>query len=37
MNHLSLALRESHTNVRDTAVNRFWNLAPGVPLFSVAA
>jgi hypothetical protein len=35
MNHLSLALRESHTNVRDTGVNTGANLAPGVPLFAL--
>jgi hypothetical protein len=37
MNHLSLALRESHTNVRDPGVNSTAQLAPGVPLFVVAA
>lgn len=35
MNHLTLALKESHTNVQDTLVNRSTALAPGVPLMAV--
>ncbi len=35
MNHLSRALRESHTNVRDLSVNRQADLKPGVPLFAI--
>ena len=34
MNHVALALRESHTTVRDSGVN-YSALAPGVPLFVV--
>ncbi len=35
MNHLSMALREPHTKLYDFGVNRFANLAPGVPIFVI--
>jgi hypothetical protein len=34
MNHLALALRESHTSIADPGVN-YSALNPGVPLFVV--
>ncbi len=35
MNHMSLALREGHTQFKDNPVNRDFPLAPGVPLLYV--
>ncbi|MCB1322087.1 MAG: T9SS type A sorting domain-containing protein [Leptospiraceae bacterium] len=35
MNYLALALRESHTRIRDAEVNQFTSLDPGVPLLYV--
>jgi hypothetical protein len=37
MNHLGMALREGHTNVRDSVVNVNTKLLPGVPLWVVGA
>jgi hypothetical protein len=35
MNHISLALRESHTQATDSAVNLLTPPVPGVPLFAI--
>jgi hypothetical protein len=37
MNHLGMALREGHTNVKDSLVNVNTELLPGVPLWVVGA